>query len=46
MRFVTAADAADAGEDACQAVFDFSLADLMEDHLGPGEWFPRPDLWH
>lgn len=45
MRFVATADESDAGEAACQAVFGFSLADLVEDHLGPGDWSPRPDGW-
>ncbi|MGF1655631.1 MAG: hypothetical protein ACFCU3_01490 [Verrucomicrobiales bacterium] len=42
LRFILNAHYADAGETACQAVFDLSLGDLVTDFLGDGNWTPQP----
>lgn len=46
LQFVLAADLADGGEAACQAVFDLSLGDLVMDFLGEGNWAPSPGKWN
>lgn len=40
LSFILNADADDAGESACRAVFDLSLGDLVMDFLGEGPWAP------
>jgi len=45
LEFLRQANREDAGEAACQAIFDCSLGDLVEDFLGEGDWVPRPSRW-
>ncbi len=43
LSFVREASVEDAGESACQQQFDFSLADLVMDFLGEGDWGIQPE---
>jgi len=45
LQFICGAVAADAGDAACQTVFDISLGDLVMNFLGDGPWPPEPAKW-
>jgi hypothetical protein len=45
LQFILDAHFEDAGEAACQAIFDLSLGDLVMDFLGEGAWAPTPNKW-
>lgn len=40
--FILSASYEDAGESACQRVFELSMGDFVEDFLGEGNWTPLP----
>ena len=44
-QFILDAHYEDAGEAACQAIFNLSLGDLVTDFLGEGAWAPEPNRW-
>lgn len=44
--FMNRAQYADAGSEATQAVYGFTLADLASAVLGDGPWAPDPEKWH
>ncbi|MAS93959.1 MAG: hypothetical protein CMO55_12260 [Verrucomicrobiales bacterium] len=43
--FLTQAKRDDAGEQATRAIFDLSLAEVIEAFLGEGDWAPKPGEW-
>ncbi|MCG8600502.1 MAG: hypothetical protein MI807_10205 [Verrucomicrobiales bacterium] len=43
--FVADSNWSDGGESACQNRFGISLADLVRDFLGEGDWTPKPEMW-
>lgn len=45
LRFISDARFEDAGEAACQAIFELGLGDLVMDFLGEGAWAPEPTKW-
>lgn len=45
LKFLSSADHKDAGRSACQATFNLTLEDLIEDFLGKGSWKPKPETW-
>lgn len=45
LEFISAAAENDAGEAACNSIFDISLCELVADFLGDGDWAPKPDTW-
>ncbi len=42
--FINQASWQDAGEQACQQIYGFSLSDMVEEFLGEGDWTPNPNL--
>ena len=46
LSFISKAHVEDAGEQACQEVFELSLGDFIEDFLGEGNWTPDKSLWN
>ena len=45
LEFISSAVENDAGEAACNEVFDVSLGELVADFLGDGDWSPKPEIW-
>lgn len=45
IRFVNSASFSDGGEGAAQKVYGGSLAAIIDQFFGPGEWRPLPDSW-
>lgn len=45
LEFIAIAHRDDAGEAACQSLFELGLADLVTDFLGEGPWEPDPGQW-
>jgi len=45
LQFILHAHYEDAGESACQEIFEISLGELTMDFLGEGMWTPDPTRW-